>query len=174
LAHERITHNALAWGGEEAGVRQTLHVMRDLVKQSDNYRIVKNTAAYLIKDINPRDYMGQVKAIFDYVQNSMRYVRDINKVEEISAPQIHLRNIAEKGASFGDCDDYSSLLVSLLRAVGFDTAFSAIATGRKGQVFDHVRAAVRDGGQWVILEATAKGRLPGWSLPKVREIMLPL
>ena len=146
--------------------------MRGLVYKSDGYRIVKNTAAYLIRDIDPRDYENQVKAIFEYVLRNMRYVRDVNGVEEIRAPWLHLASVAGQGWSWGDCDDMATLLSALLRAIGFDTAFSAIASGRRGEIYDHVRAIVRLGGQWVSLEATAKNRPMGWSLPKVREILL--
>jgi transglutaminase-like putative cysteine protease len=148
--------------------------MRDLVKKSDNYRIVKNTAAYLIKDIDPRNKPNQIRAIFNYVQTYMRYVADIAKVEEITAPWLHLAKIAKQGWSFGDCDDFATLTAALLRSVGFQMAFSAIATGRKGELFDHVRAQVKFNDQWLPLEATAKGREPGWTLPKVKELVLEL
>jgi len=167
---ERLIRFSLPQGDDRT--KETLRIMREIAKRSDDWRSVKNQAVGIISSFDPRAKLNQIMAVHNFVGDRMVYVPDIHGVEEIQAPWIHIDRIQKTGSSFGDCDDYALLGVSLMRAVGFPTAFSAIATGRRGPNFDHVRAAVNYEGKWVALESTAKGRPVGWEIPHVREIRL--
>ena len=102
------------------GIDQTLVFMKVLILESDHYRIVKETASSIIKGCSPVDYRCQITKIFEWVKNNFDYVRDINGVEEVTAPHIILHNIINGGTgASSDCDDFAVLLGALLRAVGF-------------------------------------------------------
>lgn len=98
--------------------------------------------------------MGEVRALFDFVQNNIRYVRDVNGVETIQTP---LKTL-EYGA--GDCDDKSTLLAAMLESLGHETRFHAMGF-RPGNV-EHVLLEVNIPGKgWVPLETTEPVKM-GW------------
>jgi transglutaminase-like putative cysteine protease len=136
-----------------AGIWQTMYVMRDLVRKSIEDRIVKETAVKIIRDIPPQDNFSQIKALFDYVRDNVKYVKDIYGIEEIQTPSRMIKNIEQKKA-FGDCDDMALLLASLLYNVGFKTRFVVIATTPKR--YNHIRTEVYYNDYWLPLEATSK------------------
>jgi transglutaminase-like putative cysteine protease len=135
------------------GIWQTMYIMRELVRKSIDDRIVKETAVKIIRDIPPQDNFSQIKALFDYVRNNVKYVKDIYSVEEIQTPFRMIKNIEQKKA-FGDCDDMSLLLASLLHNIGFKTRFVVIATTPK--MYNHIRTEVFYNNYWLPLEATSK------------------
>lgn len=152
------------------GTADTLRRMASFVRQSDAHRIVKATAAELVKDFNPGDLRGQAERVFYWVRDSLRYVRDIRGVEEITAPWTILESLRSGGFSHSsDCDDHSILLAALLRSIGFATRFVAVASGRNALNLDHVRAEVLLSGYWFPMEATIKGASFGRGVASVVE-----
>ena len=134
------------------GIAQTLAHMRDLVLESDKHREVKLTAANIIKDVLPQDHKAQVEAIVSWVRKRIKYVRDIQGVEEVSAPHVLIAQVVKSGVGYGDCDDFSVLLSALLRAVGFRTRLEALAVNQ--DMYNHARLAVYLNDEWISIEGT--------------------
>lgn len=59
-----------------------------------------------------KDYVGEIKALFEWVQRNVRYTRDPCRVEVLHLPR---RMLALRA---GDCDDMSILLGAMLEAIG--------------------------------------------------------
>lgn len=135
-----------------AGIAETLKLMRVQVIKGDVERIVKDTATSIIKGIPPEDLLKQIEAITGWVRKHLKYVKDVNGVEELIAPHILLDKIAKEGTAFGDCDDFTMLLSALLRAVGFKTRMEAV--GVKSSAYNHARLAVWYNNSWVSIEGT--------------------
>ena len=135
-----------------SGIAQTLVAMQGLIVDSDSHREVKDTAVAIIKDIQPNEHKEQVDAIAAWVRGHMKYVRDINGVEEVQAPHILLAKIAQQGWAYGDCDDYATLIATLLRAVGFRTRLEAVAV--EADQYNHARMSVYFDGNWLAIEGT--------------------
>jgi len=138
----------------ESGIRQTLYAIKKLVIESDKHRIVKETAKNIITECSPDDQFCIVSAIANWINRKVKYVKDINGVEEITAPYIILEQLKTGNNEYSsDCDDIAALACALLRAVGFKTRIEAIA--HKSDFYNHARCSVfiRKKG-WLALEIT--------------------
>ena len=79
----------------------------------------------------------QFKAITNWMEDHVRYVRDPLHVEYVRSPTAMLREYREFGIANGDCDDQILLAGAMLHSVGFQVR----PVGRKlfaPDYFDHV------------------------------------
>lgn len=141
-----------------AGINSTLSLMRQLVEQYKVNPAIRETALQLVAGLDQKDFRGEMRRLHSFVQNSIRYVRDINGVETVQTPVKTL----EYGA--GDCDDKATLLSALLESIGFKTRFYAVGF-RPGHI-EHVLLECDYFGQWIALETTEPVAM-GWSPPHV-------
>ena len=137
-----------------AGINETLRVMRALTREGKKNLRVRETAGAQTKSCQQKDYSCEVRTLHAFVRDSIRYLGDINGVETVQAPQKTL----EYG--YGDCDDKSVLLASLLESIGHPTRFVAI--GFAPGVFEHVYVETLIGTRWIALETTEPVEA-GWS-----------
>lgn len=146
------------------GVRQTLRVMSALVKGGKKSPPIRQKALELTQGLRQKDRLGEIKALWAFVKNNIRYVRDIRGVETVHTPEQILRQES------GDCDDKSLLLAALLESIGHPTAFWAIGT-TPGK-FSHVMAATRVGaGNKMLPLETTQDVAFGWVPPVVKTQM---
>lgn len=138
----------------EPGTMVTLQLMRRFVNQYKRSPEVRETALSLISELRPKDWLGEIGAVFSYVRDTIRYVRDIRGVETLQIPSVTM----DIGA--GDCDDKSTLLASLLESIGHPTRFVAIGYTRPG-AYSHVYVETKHGARWMPLDATVLKPL-GW------------
>jgi len=135
--------------------------MRRYVIDYKIHPAVRELALKLTRHLPQKDFDGEIAALFDYVQNSIRYVRDINGVETVQTPIKTL----EYGA--GDCDDKALLLAAMLESLGHETRFYAV--GFRPSTISHVLLECKlINGKWLALETTEPVRL-GWTPPGVME-----
>lgn len=131
----------------EAGTAQTLRLMRGLVREYKTSGQVRETALALISGVRQKDWAGEIRAVFDWVRDHIRYTRDINGVETLQTP------LATMELGTGDCDDKTTLLCALLESIGHPTRM--IAAGyRKPHSYSHVYAETLLGDRWIPLDAT--------------------
>ena len=146
------------------GVRATLKLMSALVKGSKKSAIVRAKAVALTQGLKQKDRIGEIRALWGFVKNNIRYVRDIRNVETVHTPEQILRQEA------GDCDDKALLLAAMLESIGHPSAFWAI--GKEPGRFSHVLAMTRVGAKkWLPLETTEPVEF-GWVPPVVRASMV--
>ena len=132
--------------GGAAGIKETLKLMRKLVRAGKKHPLIREKAKQLTQHLKQKDRLGEVNSLFKFVRDRIRYVRDINGVETLHEPQ---QVLLQKS---GDCDDKCLLLASLLESIGYPTRFVAI--GPRPGVFSHVFVQVRPFGAWISLETT--------------------
>ena len=132
--------------------------MRVLTKQGKKDPLVRRVALNLTQHLKQKDRMGEVRAIFNFIRDRIRYVRDINGVETLHEAQQVLKQ------SSGDCDDKCILLASMLESIGYPTRFVALAFAPNQ--YTHVIVETRPYGKWIALETTLPVRM-GWTPPKV-------
>lgn len=99
-----------------------------------------------------------VVSISDYVRAVDRFVRMhtrlIDEPEELLIdPRFAIDQIKERGYFFGDCDDTSLLIASLLTVVGIATRFKAISERADGS-FGHVFVEFKHGETWKAIDST--------------------
>jgi len=139
----------------EHGTFTTLTLMRRLVKQFKRAPAIRGLALDLIRDVPQTDWRGEVRAVFNYVRDHIRYTRDVAGLETLQTPLITLEDRT------GDCDDKSTLLAALLESVGHPTRF--VAVGYAGpKSYSHVYVETRMGQGWLPLDATMPHDV-GWS-----------
>lgn len=154
---QRLSATLLSLPDGDAGTRATLRVMASLVRQYRRSLPIRQLALQIVGSVSGhKNFAGEAAALCRWVQQNIRYTRDVNDVETIQTP------LKTLDFGQGDCDDQSTLLASLLEAVGFQTRFLAIKTNALGP-FVHVVAEARIGRDWVPLETTepwAPGQFP--------------
>ncbi len=149
-------------------MQATLDKMKELVKAGRVNPTIRSKALALTDHIPQKDRMGEIRALFDFVQNEIRYVRDIHDVETL-----HYAEQVMAQAS-GDCDDKTVLLASLLETIGHPARFMAV--GFKPGEFSHVIVETQifsprlRKNVWFPLDATEPYPM-GWRPPNIVEAM---
>ncbi len=111
----------------------------------------------LAQGVEPKNYLGEIKALFTWVQKNMRYTKDPFRVEVLHSA----RRLLELQA--GDCDDMAILLGAMLEGIGHPVRL--VLTGpdpRRPRLFSHIYLEVYWKGRWIPLDPTMPYH-PGWS-----------
>jgi predicted transglutaminase-like cysteine proteinase len=97
---------------------------------------VRGLVERLCGGLESGDYGSEINAINNWVDQNIRYMRDIQDVEFLKEPGALLR------ARTGDCDDIATLIAAMLLACGNECVFSLVAF--KGQEMpSHVFCCVK-------------------------------
>src|SRR5579872_6307570 len=102
------------------GTRETLKRIRDEVRKDKWNTWLRERAQEICRDVDGKDWYGEIVAVFDYVQNNIRYSLDTNAIEVVQAPHVTLE------LQYGDCDDFSALICGLLEHLGHTTFLCAV------------------------------------------------
>jgi len=103
-----------------------------LIEKAKYNPFVKSIAVQIIKrrKVPHKDYLGQTRAIFDFVRSRVKYIKDPVGYDQLSPP---IRTIYQ---GYGDCEDNAVLLASLLESIGIPTKLKLVAT--RGPKYDHI------------------------------------
>lgn len=137
--------------------------MAKLAKAGKSNIEIREQALELIRGLRPKDWRGEVHALFEYVRDSIRYVRDIHNVETVHTPQ----QVIASGQ--GDCDDKAILLAALLESIGHPARF--VALGFRPYAYSHVIVQTKLGTRWISLDPTEPVEM-GWEPPRVKARMI--
>ena len=142
-----------------AGTMATAEHVIDLITSGAKDFDVRQTAIGILRrrDVRAKDYLGEIKALFEWVQRHVRYTRDPFRVEVLHSP----RRMLELRA--GDCDDMSILLGAMLEAIGHSVRL--VLTGSNPAtpgVFTHIYIEVLYRERWIPLDATMPYPM-GWA-----------
>lgn len=130
--------------------------MRRMVAIVRKYRAslpVRMQAVSITRNLPQKSYIGEIRAIQEWVRDHIRYVRDVRDVETLITPD----KVMEIGS--GDCDDKAMLAASMLESIGHPTRF--VAVGKSPTDFCHVLVETRYNTRWVPVETTEPVQL-GW------------
>jgi transglutaminase-like putative cysteine protease len=94
-----------------AGTRKTVGYIIGLIKEGAKDFDVRQIDILFQHAVRPKDYLGEIRALFEWVKNNVRYTRDIHRVELLHTA----RRMLELRA--GDCDDMTILLGRCWRPV---------------------------------------------------------
>ncbi len=135
------------------GTRRTVGLVARLIRQGAKDFRVRQTAIDILiaNDIPPKDYLGEIEALFCWVRDRIRYTRDIYRVELLHTA----RRMLELRA--GDCDDMTILLGSMLKSVGHPVRLALVGFNpRKKSLFTHIYLEVFYKGAWIALDPTVR------------------
>ena len=137
----------------KAGTIAVLKEMRRLVRQGKSNPIVFDLSRDIVKNIQSKKWGLEVAAVFRWVRDNIRYVKDPRNIETLHTPE----KILEFGQ--GDCDDQSILLATLLESIGHPARF--VAVGFTPGTFSHVYIESKIGNRWVPLDPIMEKFKPG-------------
>lgn len=153
-----------------AGTRATLVMMQRLAREGARDPAVIEAARDILRRAGVRghDVLGEVRALFTFARDRVRYTRDPVGVELLQTPARTLRTLV------GDCDDKSTLLAALLHAVGHPAQllFRAVAANpsRPG-MYSHVYVVANVAGRRVPLDPTPPDAPMGWQVSGISGAM---
>lgn len=152
------------------GTRVTLQLMRQLAAAGGADPVVIDAATRIVRaaGVAGHDALGEIKALFEFCRDQVRYTRDPVGVELLQTPTRILRTRS------GDCDDKSTLLAALLRAIGHPArvAFRAIAANPLFPgAYSHVYVVVTHGGKKIALDPTPPRSRVGWEFDRPSALM---
>jgi transglutaminase-like putative cysteine protease len=141
------------------GTKKTVSHIKRLIREGakDFYVRQKAIDILLEQGVRPKNYLGEIRALFIWVQNNIRYTKDPFRVEVLHSA----RRMLELQA--GDCDDMAILLGAMLEAIGHPVRL--VLTGpdpRRPRLFTHIYLEAYCKGRWIPSDATMPYPL-GWS-----------
>jgi len=116
--------------------------------------VVRQTAIAILRKagVPAKDRLGEVRALFQWVQKNVRYTRDIFRVETLHSA----RRMLELRA--GDCDDMTILLSALLLSTGHPVRL--VLAGfqpNRPHAYSHIYPEVHVGKGWLAVDPTLSG-----------------
>lgn len=147
-----------------AGVFHTLRLMRAMVAQARTDPSIIQAAVSAVFLAPQKDEYAEAAAVFEFVRDHVRYVRDVLAIETLTDPRMTLQRMV------GDCDDQVTLLAALLESVGYPTRF-VVAGYSDDRNFEHVYLQTLVNGEWIDADPTEPNPF-GWAppLPLILEI----
>lgn len=143
-----------------AGVHHTLRLMRQMIGAArTDPRIIQ--AAHSIVYLTPeRDEVAEACALYEWVRDHVRYVRDVHGLETLTTPVKVLQRLT------GDCDDQTMLLCALAESVGIPTRL--VMSGYQSNEFEHVYCQLFAAGQWIDCDCIERSFSFGVAAPEPR------
>jgi len=146
------------------GIAGTVERMKSLAKEAQANAVIRRYAVEVIRQVQPKDYLSEVAAIYYDTCRRLRYTRDPAEVEYVQHPAVSLQTRA------ADCDDMATFqaaaLGSAMLSVGAPISFVTVGFNRNSGVnrYTHVFVQVKDPrAGWVVLDPVAG--------PKSREML---
>jgi hypothetical protein len=138
----------------DLGTVQTIARIRKLVHQGMTDQLINRTAIAILHGAGVRqfDFLGEIRAIYEWVRLNIRFTRDIAGVETLRTAREILLIRA------GDCDDINSVLLpSLLGTVGHNVRLVTISSHPSApDVFSHIYCEVELDGRWIPLDSARR------------------
>ena len=142
-----------------AGTKRTVEHIKALIRAGakDFYVRQKAIDILLEREVTPKDYRGEIKALFEWVQQNVRYTKDPFRVEVLHSA----RRLLELRA--GDCDDMTILLGAMVEAIGHPVRIVLAGPDPlRPRLFTHVYLEAYDKGRWIPLDPTMPYPM-GWA-----------
>ena len=131
-----------------AQMRKTIRLIGQAIRRASTYLPIRNHAASLATLARPKDYLGQVRAIYEDAVRHWRYVRDPLTRELLTFGPHELWTLVlagdgrgvGRGRGAGDCDCIAAAVGAELESIGFPVRIAVTAPphASPGPLFGHV------------------------------------
>jgi hypothetical protein len=145
--------------GGYQGTQRTVERIKELIRSGAQDFYLRQHAIDVLLDrrVAAKDYLGEINALFEWVQRNIRYTKDPFRVEVLHSARRMLQLRA------GDCDDMTILLGSMLEAIGHPVRLILVGPDpRQPHLFSHIYLEVYHNGHWLPLDATMPHPM-GWA-----------
>jgi hypothetical protein len=121
----------------------------DIVHYSAGLNFYRNIVFNeILKNVNDlRPSIDNLYKICNYIHEKIRYAPDSSDIEILQMPYITLKY------GYGDCDDLSILLSTLLECAGYEIALAIVKVGND-VFFGHIYVYVKIDNQWISCDLT--------------------
>ena len=167
LQNVPITTQFIGFG--ENSIYNTVDKIHEIVRLSSSNPYVRKWAEKIIEGVQAKDKMGEVSAIHNFVKWNVRYTKDPLGMEYVQTPLILLKAIEQDEMPMGDCDDMSTLSLSLYRSIGYPVATKVTSYSPKKQ-YSHIYGLVNVNGKWLPSDTTISSRNIGWEAPQFTKV----
>ena len=118
--------------------------------------LVRRMTEEVVRQVQPKDYLGEVLAIRYWVTEHVRYTNDPLHVELVRDPQALIEEIIAHGQVTADCDEIAELIAAMCLQIGRVCEFVVVGFGEAGQ-YSHVFVRVQEprSGQWIVCDPVA-------------------
>jgi hypothetical protein len=125
------------------GAQQTIDTMRRAALEDAGHFETRKLAEAVCEHLDSKDYASEYLALYQFLLQRTRYMRDPRRVELVRAPYVISRQIMDGYRPSLDCDDMSTWLSAAILSVGGEPDFMTVAFRRlldpQGNVqFSHV------------------------------------
>lgn len=118
--------------------------------------LVRSWTEDQIRELQPKDYMGEILALRNAAAEYLRYTNDPLSTEWVKDPERIVEEIRAKGKSLCDCDEIALFIATVMRQVGREAEYVTVGFGPAGH-YSHVFARVKEpkSGTWIVCDPVA-------------------
>lgn len=118
--------------------------------------LVRSVVERITANMQPKDYLGEIVAIRNWVAENVRYLNDPLHVELVKDPQRLIEEYVSTGQAVGDCDDMACLIATMCLQLGRVAEFVIVGFGEQGH-YSHVFTRVLEpkSGKWIVCDPVA-------------------
>lgn len=173
LGEAERTQREFDIGNGDIAIQQTVNKMAEIINLSSKNPVVREWARTILSDVMVNKKRDEAEAIHNFVRDHIRYTRDPYGWEYIQTPPILLKGVQDHKESnaarpIGDCDDMTTLSLSLMKSVGFPVVIKTVAYNGK---FSHVYGMVYVNGQWIVTDTVRPDKWFGWEAPGITRVL---
>ena len=110
-----------------SGAPQTIGVMRQAVLDDANHFDTRQLAESVCEHLDSKDYTSEYLALYQFLLQRTRYMRDPRRTELVRAPYVISQQILAGHRPSLDCDDMATWLAAAVTAVGGRAEFCTVA-----------------------------------------------
>lgn len=155
----QATYQSSPLASGQRGNIQTLQAMASFVLRDISNPDVVELANSIISRAPSHDEMAEVKAIFNWVRDNIRYRKHPLNAQWV---QDAIRTFAQYKSA--DCTSQTVILATLLGSVGYVSRFVTCGFDFGTDEFDHVYDQVSVNDQWLSLDSCNKTAMAGWEV----------
>jgi transglutaminase-like putative cysteine protease len=153
-------------GTGDGAIYRTVNKMKQIISDSSKNPYVREWVKEVVSRVEVNNKRGEAQAIYNFVRDNVRYTKDPLGFEYLQTPpalleDIRLYQVGKGERPVGDCDDMTILSLSLLKAIGFETAIKVVSFAPSGK-FGHVYGLVRIGYDWIPFDCVRPDQDMGW------------
>lgn len=109
------------------GAKQTIDTMRKAALEDARHFDTRRLAEAVCEQLDSKDYSSEYLALYQFLIQRTRYMRDPRRVELVRAPYVVSRQILQGYRPSLDCDDMSTWLAAAILSVGGQPDFLTVA-----------------------------------------------
>lgn len=140
------------------GAPDTLNLMREHAwgEHGEHSVLVRLVLEEITRGLFPKDYLGEILAVRNFVLGRLRYLNDPLHIEWIRTPQTLVEEIIKHGVAQADCDEMAQLIGTFGLLLGREAEFVVVGFGEPGD-YSHVFARIKEPktGQWIVCDPVA-------------------